>query len=1020
MPLQKQPVAINFSGGLDTKTDPYQVHAGKFVSLTNSVFDTLGRLTKRNGFSNITALPNSNTSYLTTFNGDLQALGTNLYAYSPGQMSWTQKGSIHPIRLATQPLIRSATTQSQADSVIASNGLICTVYTDQTPTALSTPRYMYVIADSVTGQNIISPTPIPVSSGTITYAPRIFLLGNYFLIVFGNVIAAVNHLQYVAISTTNPTSVTGNADLSSSYTPSSQLNFDGFVANNRLYVAWNGGGGSGIKMTYLQANLVQGITTNPDASHVATIMSVTADITQTIPIIWASYYDNATTSGYTLAVDSSLNSVLAPQQIITTGLFANITSSAQNSLNTIFAEKNNNYSYDGSIPTNTVFVDTMTQGGSGGTLSPSLRGVGLASKSFLIDGVIYYMAAYQSPYQPTYFLVQGTSTSGIPLPVAKLAYSNGGGYLTTGLPSVYVSGTSAHTTYLFKDLIQAVNKDTNVPSGSQIAGVYSQTGINGVTFNFDTQGIQSSEIANNLALTGGFLWSYDGYLPVEHNFLLWPDSVEITTSTTGGSLADQTYFYQVTYEWTDNQGNAYRSAPSIPVKQVTTGGGTSSNVLHIPTLRLTYKISNPVKIVVYRWSTAQQSYYQVTSISMPSINNTAMDSINITDTLSDAAILGNNLIYTTGGVVEDINAPASSITTLFDDRLWLVAAEDTNLLWYSKQVIEATPVEMSDLFTMYIAPSTGAQGSTGPITALSAMDDKLIIFKQDAIYYVTGAGPDNTGANNQYSQPIFITATVGCSLPRSITMTPNGLMFQSDKGIWLLGRNLSTTYIGAEVEQFNSSTVTSATTIPATNQTRFALSTGEMLMYDYFVGQWGTFKGIPSVSSTLFDGLHTIINQYGTVAQESKGQYLDGAVPVLMQFTTSWLNLAGLQGYQRAYMFYLLGTYLSPHKLQLSIAQDYNPSPSQGVIITPDNFSPAYGNTSPFGTQSPYGGPSNIEQWRIFLTTQKCQALQISMQEVYDASMSVQAGGGLTLSGLNLVVGLKKGYFPQRAARSAS
>lgn len=61
-------------------------------------------------------------------------------------------------------------------------------------------------------------------------------------------------------------------------------------------------------------------------------------------------------------------------------------------------------------------------------------------------------------------------------------------------------------------------------------------------------------------------------------------------------------------------------------------------------------------------------------------------------------------------------------------------------------------------------------------------DDKLIIFKPDAIYYVTGQGPDNTGGNNNFSDPIFITSTVGSSNDRSLTFIPAGIMFQSDKG----------------------------------------------------------------------------------------------------------------------------------------------------------------------------------------------------------------------------------------------
>lgn len=1021
MDLQKQTLPISFRSGIDKKTDPYQVPAGRFDSLVNSVFDSLGRLTKRNGFPNLATLPNTDTSYLTTFNGNLQALGNNLLAYSAPQMDWISKGSTYPIQLDTLPLIRNSTNQRQCDSATAENGLICTVYTDQDPSSLGNPIYKYCIADSTTGQNIVAPTPIPVSSGVVTNAPRVFLLGNHFILLFGNLITGVNHLQYVAVSTINPTIVTANQDVSASFSPSSTLAFDAFIANGNLYMAWNGGAASGVKVSYLQPNLVQGNTINPDAAHAATLMSVCADNTLSSPVVWVSYYNSATSNGYTLVVDLQLNVVLAATQIISAVTALNLTSSAQNSINRVFYEVSNNYSYDGAIPTHFVNTNTITQAGTVGSPVVSARSVGLASKSFIIDSVVYYLAAYSSTYQPTYFLINGsTSTSAAPITLARLAYANGGGYLITGLPSVSVDGESASVPYLIKDLIQAVNKDTNVATGTQTAGIFSQTGVNLATFTLNTEGLQSGEIGANLQLTGGFLWNYDGYVPVENNFFLWPDSVESTTATGSGNLVAQDYYYQATYEWADNQGNVYRSAPSIPIKQTTTTA-SSTNTIKIPTLRLTYKISNPVKIVLYRWSTAQQIYYQVTSLTVPTLNSTTVDNVTITDTFSDATILGNNILYTTGGVIENTATPASSITTLFDTRFWLVDSEDKNLLWFSKQVIEATPVEMSDLLTIYVAPSIGAQGSTGPITALGPqMDDKLPIFKENAIYYINGAGPDNTGNNNQYSQPVFVTATVGCANPRSIVMIPAGLVFQSNKGIWLLGRDLSTSYIGAEVESFNSFAVTSAVTIPGTNQVRFSMSNGTTLMYDYFVGQWGTFEGVPSVSSTIYNDLHTIVDQYGRVSQESPGTYLDGSRPVLMSFITSWLRLEGLRGYQRAYFFYFLGTYLSPHKLQIQIAYDYNSSPWQSDLFSPEAFPGYYGDDPYYGGDgtAPFGGINDTEQGRVFFERMRCKAFQLSIAEVFDPSFGTVAGAGLTLSGLNCQIGFKKGYAPISAAKS--
>jgi len=184
---------------------------------------------------------------------------------------------------------------------------------------------------------------------------------------------------------------------------------------------------------------------------------------------------------------------------------------------------------------------------------------------------------------------------------------------------------------------------------------------------------------------------YDGYQPVEHSYFVWPDSVEATFSDTGGFMAVEpdgatktdAYYYQVCYEWTDNQGNLFRSAPSIPVAVTTTGSGTSGSVvLNIPTLRLTYKISSPVRIVVYRWSVANQTYFQVTSITAPIQNDLSVDYITYTDTLADASIVGNNIIYTTGALPRTADyAKALAI----QGRLKLAQGQFSNLSRYTPE-----------------------------------------------------------------------------------------------------------------------------------------------------------------------------------------------------------------------------------------------------------------------------------------------------------------------------------------------
>lgn len=1002
MAVQKQPITINFSQGLDTKTDPFQVQLGKFLRLKNSIFKNGVGLDKRNGFGFLPSLPDSTSSYITTFHGGLTAIGSNLKTLSTASNSWVTKGTLEPVSLSTSSLARAAVSLTQCDSAISSNGLVCVAYTEAT---VGGTTYKYSILNQETGDIIVAPTII---SANASGSPRVFILGNYFMIVFTSTITATPHLQYLAINMFS-LSVTGPTDISTQYTPASTVAFDGVTAGGLLYLAWNGSDvGGAIRVTLINQSLTQS-GTSVFASNSGNLFSVCSDDTFSTPVIWVTFGTSGSSAAKTLAVDHALNTFVNPTAVVSGGdpAITNIASASINGVCQLFFEANNNYSYDAAIATHYIYSKTINTTPTVSSATTILRSVGIASKAFLLDSTPYLLSCYKSTNQSTYFLINGSGAI-----IGKLAYENAKAYNVLGNPSVTLIDGAASMSYLFAAQIQSVNKSQG---SSTPNGVYVQTGVNLANWDFSSDALLSAEIANNLHLTGGFLTMYDGNQPVEHGFHVWPDSVEVTTSGTGGSITAQQYYYSALYEWTDAQGNIHRSAPSIPVS-ITTTGSTSTNTINVPTLRLTAK--SGVKIILYRWSAAQQIYYQVTSITSPTLNSTSTDSVAITDTLADSSILGNSILYTTGGVLENIGAPATDLVTLWGSRLFLVPSEDRNLIQFSQPVIEGTPVEMSDLLTIYVAPTIGAQGNTGDTTAIASMDDKLIIFKRSAIYYITGVGPDITGANNQYSEPIFITSTVGCARPRSIVFMPQGLMFQSDKGIWLLGRDLSTRYIGSDVEAFNDDAVLSAITVPGTNEVRFNLESGTTLMYDYYFDQWGEFDSPAALYSTLYENLHTYIDSLGRVFQETPGLYLDGGKPVLLSFTTAWAKLAGLQGYQRAYFFYFLGKYLSPHKISLQIAYDYE-LPSQSVILTPDNFSAAFGGDSLFGGSDTFGGKSNIENWRIFFDRQKCESFQITFQEIFDAAYGTAPGAGISLSGLNLIAGMKSGY-PRLAASRAT
>lgn len=1007
--LQKQPLSINFAQGLDLKSDPKQVSLGKFSSLQNSIFNKTGLLQKRNGFEPLVTVSDRFT-YVTTFNEGLVAIGNSLSSYSGPTSQMIDRGMLQTATLSTIPLVRSSLNQTYADAVVAPNGLVLTAYVDP-QNSVSTRNF--IISDSNTGQTIVSATAIPTNSSTINTIPKVFLLGVYFVILYGT---SSNSLQYTAIPYANPiiTPITGVIALS--YSPSSQVSWEGVVGPLGLYVAYNNtSGGQSIKLTYLQTSLagLGPTTVLSGATFNASLVSLAVDLSAApSPAIYLSWFNPNTTQVLGYVLDQNLNTYPGSTTgaLLNTTTPINMTSTARDGTAKIYVEISD--PYPGPIANNSVVYSVLNQNGTAtGTATTLKLGVGLASKGFSVGLKDYLLVAFGSTTQPSYFVIDTTGAV-----IARFAYSNGGGYTTLGLPNVTVNGYQAQIPYLIKDFIASTNKAT--PIAPSTSAVYSQTGVNLLTLAGNPPIISSAEIGGTLNVSGAMLWSYDGVKPVEQGFNVFPDNISLTTGTgTGGSIAPGTYYYQVTYEWSDNNGNVNRSAPSIPVSVVVTSAN-STNIIQIPTLRLTHKTN--VRIVVYRWSVAQQTYYAISPPSAtPTISSRTLNFMDVADNASDAQILGNPILYTTGGVVEDIQAPATNVITLFNNRLWLVDAEDTNLLWYSKQVIEATPVEMSDLLTLYVAPTTGAQGSTGPITALAPLDDKLIVFKKDALYYISGVGPDNTGANSQYSDAIFISAVVGSANQNSIVFTPSGLMFQSDKGIWLLGRDLSTNYIGAPVESLTlNNVVKTALLVPGTNQVRFTMQSGITLMYDYYFQQWGTFTSIPGIASTLYNSLHTYLNTAGIIFQETPGLYLDASRPVLMSFTTGWGNLAGLQGYERLYFLFLLGQYITPFKLNVSLSYDYNEALTQTIVVSPNNYTPTFGSDALFGTSTPFGGLSQVFEARLFPKLQKCESFQLSVQEVFDPTYGTIPGAGLTLSGMNLVVGAKKGYRVQSNAKS--
>lgn len=982
----KQSVPINFAGSLDLKTDPWQVGPTNFLALNNMVFSSGGRLTKRNGFGGLGTTINSPQISLTysnlganitsankvfAYNNELCLNDRfNLYSYDQSNNAWNYKGRSTILSLSTSDIAQDINTKQNMDMSVdtTSNVKIFSWYEEGGGIQI----VKYSIQDLTTGQFIVNKHIFGVTYQT----PRCLSISGKSWVFAVNTVDGKIYYQSIVGQT-----ITGSPTILVSDLNAAEKFYDVDVSAGNIYLTYFTSTPS-IKIEQLNSSLaiVNTITKVESATHG---VSLFGDGTN----IWVVYNNGAATKAF-IVNNAVTATVLAPTVVDATAKAANVvnvtgTWSSTQSKAFIF--------YD--TADLLINYNTLTVGGSAGTPLEFMRSVNIISKAFSISGIPHIVSIFQSNLQATYFLLNLynlTPTMGltpfgdvIANIASKIAPDASGSSNSAG----YLCGARNPSSSIWEF---ALGQKTNISSPTSATTVYSSIGVIDCQFDFSLSNPDVQVLANNAHIASGQLMMYDGAEIVEQNFHIFPEGSTAVNVGGGGSLSAGSYGYQFTYEWFDNRGQLHRSTPS-PVVTVTAVAG-SHNTLTIPTLRVTNKTGVVIKI--YRTIVNGSVYFLVNSSFSDTADDPTVDSVTFSDTFADSVIQGNLQIYTTGEL-EDFAPPAPRALSNFKNRVLLVPAEGGFDFFYSKQVLVGFPVEFVPEFDQNIGTVAG------PLTTISWMDDKIILFKSGlsvgpSIQYMVGAGPAASGANNDFTDPLPVAVDCGCVDRASIVLTPMGLIFKSDKGIYLLDRGLNASYIGAPVEGYNQYSVVSAQLIPNTTQVRFLLSNGTLIMYDYFYSRWATFSNPAGVSDCIFQGQHTYVASNGQVYKETPGIYVDGTnTPVLISFTTSWIKLAGLQGYQRSFFFYLLANYLSPHQLSISTYTNFSATPDQTDVITPDssNF---------------------LENWRFFFKKQRCQSFQIALTEVYTGT----PGAGFTMSGLNLIVGAKSSFRTISAAQS--
>jgi len=976
MAIQAQVVPIVFSAGLETKTDSKMTMPGSLTTLENGVFTKGARISKRNGYDLLGeeiidgASSIGPSDALGVFKPspnieELIQVGSNeLYSYSKDQVKWIDKDAIHSPIVKYNNIYRNNNDVLNGD--VAVNGdLEVYVWRDATSGFAGGTTI-----DALTGAEYFLGTFNLSQAGSRT---RCVSIGTYVYVFY--VQNTTGALVWQRVSTTAPSTfstATGFGATASLGTPAFDVVSDG----TNMWVTYYDG--ANIQLVKLDSNGLS-VSTASFAKTIANALTIC--VNTNVFVYWFN-----TTNGTEYAVyDPALASVLAATVIdsnIVEETYKITAAATSATVQKVFYT-------NGPIPvdslTNSNQVTRSAEVNTAGILTASavlVRSITLASKAFTDNSVVYFYAAHLSDLQSSLFLFRFDGVC-----VGRMYPGNTRGAGAFSLPSVVVKSSSK---YLLAQAI--ITKYSGVLGAGGI-----KSGISSVLVDFDNaNSFQNAMLGRNLHFVGALPSIYDGNSVTEQGFNLYPEGYTGSPVGAGGSMADGTYQYSVVYEWIDNTGQVHRSGAGVPIEVVISGGGGSGRVdLTIPTLRITEKFgaAGEVTIQIYRTKAGETVFFNVKSpTSSVLYNDVTTDSVSYSDTASDLTISTNEILYTTGDVLDNDPSPSCSMLDVYQNRMVISGLEDPLEFAYSKTQVKGEGVAFSGFFTSRIDPFGG------DISAIKLMDDKVILFKENSIFFVSGEGPNDTGSQNNYTIPQLITSDNGCPYPKSTVLMPLGIMYKSNKGIYLLSRSLQVDYIGSPVEDYNSQDITSADLIQDKNQVRFLTSSGVTLVYDYFFKQWSTFTNHTGDDAVIWQGDYHYLRTNGQVYAESTG-FLDNTTGIVLKAATAWLKMAGIQGFQRVRSIAFLGDYKSAHQLQIRVGYDYKP---------------AYQDTYTFDATTVIISSANTYQFRQSLKQQKCDSLRIEISDILPGS----PGESYNMNDISLEVGIKPGINRLKAAQS--
>lgn len=544
-------------------------------------------------------------------------------------------------------------------------------------------------------------------------------------------------------------------------------------------------------------------------------------------------------------------------------------------------------------------------------------------------------------------------------------------------------------------------------------------------------------VQGELCLTAGVPAIYTGEQLCEMGSHYYPWIEKIESSTSTGSLTPlKMYQWCVVYEWRDNRGVIHRSAPSVP-EEIDMPGGHKTASLHVPTLQLSEREDPlthewPVRIVIYRTEGDGSIFYREQEV----INIFSEPYITVTSTLADTDLRENEILYTDGGALANMQPPCLRHAVVHDQRVWGISRDDPCTLWISKVI---QPGGEAPGFSPQLVTRNDVGGAH---VALASLGTQIVALKEEGVYVYSGKPPDDTLANNSLNGPIPVGLHTGCVSPKSVVATPSGVAFQSKDSFWMIDRGLNVVRIGGPVEDTVASypicrgaVLDQEREIVVFVMTSRDGANGIQLVYHYMVGEWTTWAvpykwGTPTPTGsppcgaamcwrgaldkfTLHLCLPSRVLYYAHGYAADTTSYKDysvspstAAAPNLI-VSTPWLQFANVAGFQRIRRLHLRGTKLgsavtASHTLTVQLYYNFATTASH-------TYSYSESEVAAMCTDSE-------EHLRIHMPVQKCKAVRVAVMTT--GGVSPATGAQVRWETLALEVGGKRGLFKLKQAAS--